>query len=55
MDPTQVAPAKKSGKRGEWCTAIQSKAISLNDNDNDNDNDTIYRGISIQQYVFTLL
>ena len=32
MDPTQVAPAKKSGKRGEWCTAIQSKAISLNDN-----------------------
>jgi|694.fasta_scaffold62082_2 hypothetical protein len=29
MDPNQVAPAKKTGKQGEWCTAIQTKTISL--------------------------
>ena len=32
LDPTQVAPAKKSGKRGEWCTVASSKVISLGNN-----------------------
>ena len=33
MDPTQTAPAKKTGKRGEWCTAVVSKkVISLSNN-----------------------
>lgn len=32
LDPTQVAPAKKSGKHGEWCTVTSSKVISLSNN-----------------------
>jgi len=32
MDPNQVAPAKKSGRQGQWCTAVGSKAIVLNNN-----------------------
>ena len=32
MDPTQVMPAKRSGKQGEWCTAVSKKTVSLNNN-----------------------
>ena len=32
MDPTQTAPAKKTGKQGEWCTAVVAKSVSLSNN-----------------------
>ena len=34
LDPTQVMPAKRSGKKGEWCTAVVQKSVSLSNNNN---------------------
>ena len=32
MDPTQTAPAKRTGKQGQWCTAVKAQAVPLNNN-----------------------
>ena len=32
LEPNAVAPAKQTGKRGEWCTAVTSKVVFDNNN-----------------------